>query len=222
MLYKQFPNVTMNEKFIPVLGDIANIAKNEKENRFRLRYFIDLALQNKDYDIFIQQLGQVTIVDILSIEGLVEFEKFIPDKIDRHDHGGGFPMGNIIPGSLALNESTKECIERRKEAIKVLGINYISQYIPLMIKSVDDWCKTVKRNEAMDLSLEVSKIVFRIISKILFGTDVDELLSIPYSSPKTGKTTLMNLEEFYFQYTKDEFDGYLDPKGWFFSFSSSI
>ena len=82
-----------------------------------------------------------------------------------------------------------------------------------MIETTDEWTKNVKRNERIDLSFEVTKIVMKVIAKILFGTDVDNIPQIPYSNPKTGQTTNLSLEEFYFQYTRNEFDGYSDPKG---------
>ena len=190
----------------------------KKESIFRAQYYRDLSLNNQNYDFYISQQGASTIFDVLSTEALNEFEKLVPFKIDRHNHYGINPIGNIVPHSFLLLETTKEWVERRKEAMKSIGINHISRYIPLMIEATDEWAKSVKKNEEIDLSLECSKIIFAVIAKILFGKDVDNMLPIPYISPKTGKTTYLSPWDFYFQYGKDEFDGYTNPKGCFFPF----
>ena len=201
----------MNKKFNPMLGDISDVLQNEKENKFRLLYFISLALENKDYDFYLNQIWDMTIINILSEEAMNQFENLIPNHIDRHNHFG-LPVKNILDNSLAVTESTQKCNDRRKEAIKTIGINHISRYIPLMIETVDEWAKNVKRNQKIDLSLEITKIVFKVISKILFGTDLDKMPPIQYKSPKTGEISSMNMDEFYFRYTRDEFDGLSNPK----------
>ena len=216
--YKNWPNVAMTEKFYPMLGDIVIIVQNEKENKHKMIHYVELALKDKDYDLNITQMGDLTQIDVLSPKALTELEKLIPEKIDRHHNGDGFPLGNILPRSLVVTESTQEWLERRSEESRILGINCISQHIPLMIETTDEWAKTVNRNQRINISLEVSRIVIRVITKILFGDDVDTIPLIPYISHETGETKNMILEEFYFQYTRDEFNGYISPKGKIFPF----
>ena len=81
-----------------------------------------------------------------------------------------------------------------------------------MIETVDKWSKNVKRDQRIDLSLEVTKIVFKIIAKILFGTDLDNMPPIQYKSPKTGENLNLDMGEFFLQYSRDEFEGSLNPK----------
>ena len=177
-----------------------------------------MAIQDNHFDFYVFQQGANTFVNVLSIKALSEFELLLPEKIDRHNQKGGFPVGKIVNGSFAISESTKEFHERRKEASKAIGINHISQYIPLMIETTDEWIKTVKRNEKIDLSFEIMKIVFKFITKMLFGSDVDQMKPIPYISPKTGELEDFSLEKFYLTYPRDEFDGYISLKGIFFPF----
>ena len=87
-----------------------------------------------------------------------------------------------------------------------------------MLEVVDEWITTVKKDERVNLTLEITKIVFKIITKILFGTDVDKMKPIPYLSPKSGKYVNLTLEEFYTTYPKDEFDGFLSLKWMVFPF----
>ena len=80
------------------------------------------------------------------------------------------------------------------------------------IQTVDEWAKNVKRNIRMDLTLELTKIVFKVIAKILFGTDLDNMPPIQYKSPKTGEILNLDMDEFFLQYSRDEFNGALNPK----------
>lgn len=216
--YSKYSNVSMNERYYPVVGDLACVLQNQNANKFRFQFFIDMALQDHKYDFYVFQQGANTFVNVLSIEALSEFELLVPTKIDRHSQKGGFPVGKIVHGSFVISESTKEFQQRRKEAAKAIGINHISKYIPLMLETTDEWIKSVKRNETLDLSFEMMKIVFKFITKMLFGTDVDQMKPIPYISPKTGKLEDMSLEKFYLTYPRDEFDGYLSFKGIFAPF----
>ena len=180
--------------------------------------FRDIAKINKVYDFYVFQQGPHTIVNVLSTEALAEFERLVPTKIDRYNQYGQFPVGNIVRGSLGQSATSKEFLVRRKEAAKAIGINHVSQYIPLMLDVADEWIKTVKKDERIDLTIEITKIVFKIITKILFGTDVDKIKSIPYLSPKTGKYVNLTLEEFLSTYPHDEFYGFLSVKWMIFPF----
>ena len=104
-------------------------------------------------------------------------------------------------------------MKENKELVKIIGTNHISRYIPLMIDATDKCLKSIKRDEQINISFEVTKIIFRIIAKIIFGADVDWMPPIQYTSPKTGETSKLPLEEFYFRYAQDEFDGYMSSKG---------
>ena len=111
--YKQYANVAMNKTFNLISGDLTDIMKNESQNKNRMQNYIELALQNKELDFYVTQFGPWTIFDVLSAQALNEMERLIPSKIDRHDHQGGFPIGNITRGSLVLDETTQDLIERK-------------------------------------------------------------------------------------------------------------
>ena len=187
----------MNEKFYPMVGDIVKVVQNEKENKHRFRHYNDLALENKNYDFNISQQGPLTAIDIVSPEALTEFEKLIPERIDRHPNGDGIPFANIAPEWEGLLECTKDNMERRKELMKTMGVNKISQYIPLMIETADKWAKTVKINQNTDLTFELSKLNFTVMAKILFGTDVDDMPPVEYISYQTGERKDLPISEFY-------------------------
>ena len=91
-----------------------------------------------------------------------------------------------------------------------------------MIETTDEWAKSVKRNDLIQISLESAKIVFRVFSKIILGSDVENIPPILYTSPTTGETQNLPLVEFYFRYLKDEFDASFNPKGAIFPFLESF
>lgn len=132
--------------------------------------------------------------------------------MDRADQADA-PAGLIAPLSFAVIESTANWNERRKYILKIIGINYSSRYIPLMIDIVDNWAKNVKKNELIDLSFEISRITFRIFSKILFGRDIEKFENIVYKSPDDGSLTELSFEDCYFRYTKDTLAGFHSVKG---------
>jgi len=59
--------------------------------------------------------------------------------------------------------------------MKTVGINFASQYIPLMNQAVDEWILEIEINKELDFSFEMSKITFKVITKILFGKDIDKM-----------------------------------------------
>ena len=215
--YSKYPNVNMAKKFYPFLGDIAEIVEYQKQNKFILYNSIETVIENPNYDIKLVQFGPDTTFDMLTVKALKEFESLIPNKIDRFDHKN-FPADNISPNSFGVARSNKDWDIRRKTILKTMGINFASQYIPMMMKTVDDWSKEVKFNVSLDLSKEMGIITFRIITKILFGNDIDMLGKVKYISPSDHKEEHLILEEFYSKISRDQFIAYLSPKGKIFSF----
>ena len=214
--YMKYPNVSVREKFYPLLGDVATFVKNERENKYRMQGHIDIALTKSNIDIKLVQSGPVTIFDITSPKAWNEFEKLIPEKFDRFDHYK-FLVGNIAPNSIVLMQSNKRWDERRKAILKTIGINFASKYIPMMIKIVDEWIDEVSIGADLDLSFELNKITFRIITKILFGRDIDKMDKCVYISPIDRTKQTLSFEECYFRYSKNEFDSHFSVIGKIFS-----
>ena len=133
-----------------------------------------------------------------------ELNKMIPEKIDSSESSHAV-LGKIVPKSLGVLPSNKNWDERRKLATKTVGIGFASKYIPLMIQTVDNWAKNVKIGEKIDFTLELNRITFNIITKILFGRDIDKMEKWEYTSPHDGSVTLLNFDDAYFKYINDEF-----------------
>jgi len=119
---------------------------------------------------------------VLSLKALEEFVKLCPNKIDRYT-SENYPIWYIIRDSLLLIPSTKNWQERRRTATKLIGINNISAYIPMMIKSCDDILninatdmeerKRITTPEGdLNLTVLIKRMSFKIICTILFGRDI--------------------------------------------------
>ena len=95
--------------------------------------------------------------------------------------------------------------------MKTIGINHASKFIPMMIEVADEWIANVKKNETIDLTIEMKRITFRVISKILFGTDIDKMEETTYINPYNGEILQLSFEDLYFKYSKDEMESFYLP-----------
>ena len=177
--YKGFKNVGIQKTYAPVLGDFWTIHNNLKENKFVFQQFIDIPMSKPDTEFYVSQLGQITVFEITNVQSLDEFEQQVPSKIDRYSHKGD-PLGNLGEGSFGLLETDWQWKERKSTAMRTIGVNQISKFIPMIIESVDEWLSVVKKHERLNLTFEMKRITFKVISKILFGSDFDKIEKTNY------------------------------------------
>ena len=218
MKYRSYKNVQMTQKYYPFLGDVALITNNVKEKKGKFHHFIEEALQNKGIDLRVNQLASFSIFDVCSVKALDQFEKLVPSKIDR-SVTFGFPLHNIIGGSLGASFSDEKWTKRRKEMTKHIGINFCSKHIPMMIKTIDKNIEESPLNEEISLTSLLTNTTFDIITKIFFGQDITEKMDkIEYQDPSTGKKSMLKFQEFYPKVAIDQFEGFYNPIGKFFPF----
>ena len=219
--YGKYPNVHMTKTFIPLLGDISLMLQNDKEKKSKFHHFIDESLESKGYDIRLVVVGSYIFLDLCSIKALDEAEKLIPSKIDR-DEAIGLPLADVIGGSFALSQTDEKWTQRRKEMSKLIGINYCSRHIPMMIETLEKNLDACPLDEEIDLTKIASKITFEVITKIFFGKDVTEAMGeMEYVCPSTGQKSMMKFQEFYEKTAASTLDTFINPKGKIFSFLAS-
>ena len=68
---------------------------------------------------------------------------------------------------------------------------------------VDDWIKNLEIGE-INFTNELNKITFRVITKILFGNDIDKMNKCLYISPVDGSEHHLNFEDCFLRYIRDE------------------
>ena len=103
---------------------------------------------------------------------------------------------------------------RRKEMTKIIGMNFCSKHIPMMIETMDKHLEVRPLNEEIDLTELLTVVAFDIIAKIFFGQDIiDNMDKMEYICPHTGKKSMLKFQEFYPKTVHDEIQGFLNPKG---------
>ena len=213
-LYKKYPNVMMTSKFYPLLGDVKLIQQNVSSGKGSFYHFYEEALEHAEkIDIRLTQIGPVTRLEACSIKALKEFEKLVPYKLDRRSKGLS-PTTRLFTGSFALRNSDKSWLNRRTAVIKLLGNNKCSEYIKMINQTIDNQIDLVKEGEKINFGNFLSNTTFMIISKILFGSDIEE--NMPkgtYTDPKTKKEELLPFKDLFMKTARNEFEAFVSPFG---------
>ena len=82
--YSKYPNVTMTEKYYPMLGEIKLLNENSAQNKPVLHhYYKDSNKKGDKIDLRLTQFGAFHRIEAISPKAIDEFEKLIPHKIDR-------------------------------------------------------------------------------------------------------------------------------------------
>ena len=109
-------------------------------------------------------------------------------------HSTYFPLWYGTRGSFLLTKSDDYFRSRRTNSIKMLSLNAISEYVPIMLESCDEVLQKWKVGQPINFSFQNKEIAFNVICKILFGSDAfraDELIEYtPLDTYQTQKMTL--------------------------------
>ena len=135
--YMKFKNIYIPEKFVPMAGDVALVEENHTNGRNKIQHFFETADKLKNTDMRLVQYGDMSILGMCSVKAVEQLEALIPSKVDIYNHHE-FPIANIAPGLFIFNRTNDDTLNRRKTLMKLLGFNKVSQYIPVMITTVDD------------------------------------------------------------------------------------
>ena len=107
-------------------------------------------------------------------------------------------IGQICPGSFTQLKTNKEWQERRQAFFRLMGINFMSRFIPMIISKFEERSKTWKIGEFMNFYKEASSITFNIIVTILFGEKIHTkfgTLNFKSKSKTVGEE--LNLQNFF-------------------------
>ena len=135
-----------------------------------------MAVERTNLDLYLIQVGSKNELYPASVKALKEFEALVPHKIDRYADQI-MPIQHVCGPCFGLTRSNKSWEERRGVIMKIVGINFASQYISMMIKNTDDWAKQLPIGEEIDLSFEISKLTFGIT--ISFKDELNSKISKP-------------------------------------------
>ena len=212
--YSKYPNISMADKFYPMLGDVKLIQQNVTNGKAGFHHFIEEAIEKgEEIDIRLTQMGPVTRFEPCSIKAFKEFEKLVPDKLDRKDKGLA-PTTRLFNGSVALRNSDESWHNRRIAITKLLGINKCSEYIKMMNQTIDTQIDLLKEGDQINFGDLLASITFMIISKILFGSDIeDDMPRATYIDPKTKIKESVSFKDLFLRTCKNEFEAFTSPVG---------
>ena len=80
-------------------------------------------------------------------------------------HSTYFPLWYGTRGSFLLTKSDDYFRSRRTNSIKVLSLNAISEYVPLMLESCDEVLKKWEIGEPINFSFQNKEIAFNIYAR---------------------------------------------------------
>ena len=139
--YKNHPNIKVNDKFNPLLGDTKMFFEDMKNGSVfyhSYRFYSNL-IKEKDITLFF--LGVNPLFQMRTPKAIKELEKLIPSKVDREADKIGFSKFNSK--GFSHIKSTATYLERKKTYMRLLSIHSSSKYIPNILLSVkanvDNW-----------------------------------------------------------------------------------
>jgi len=225
--FSKYQNVAMTKKFYPVLGDLAEIKQRMDSGVYNFYNLIDITLEGGK-DMKLTFIGHRMMIDLLSIDAMEQMIKLCPKSIDRYS-SENFPIWYVVRNSLLLIPSTKNWQMRRKTTTKLIGINNISSYIPMMIKCVDHVLEQHDKNldseivgtpsDDTNLTVLMKRISFKIICIILFGQDIHDFeKKVDYVDCMSGEVTSVTFETLLCKLAKDIASHLTSVKGNLFPF----
>lgn len=171
--YKQYKNVYVSDKFIPLLGDAQKGLKYQREGKARVYYKVELALNQEGYDMKVFTAGNMVFIGMMSERAFKEFIQKVPQYIDRRN-ADLIGIGKLASNSMVFRRSSIDWKHRREGFLKHMGINFSSKYIPTMIDACSERFSKLEKGNKYDILKLFNKISFKVITVMLFGKDVNE------------------------------------------------
>ena len=215
--YSKYPNVYMTPKFYPFLGDIAVFLDNMKQNKFAAEHYRTHGF-NKVGDVQFALIGNKEFYLMSSLKAIQEFYDKIPMDIDRGQIMQDSISKITLTNGLETKVSNQNWKIRRTTFTKKIAINHSSKYIPIMVEQIKNFKDNVKIGSVVDFSAEAPQIMFFIISKILFGKDLNQVFSSVDYISHDGSVQKVTLGMFFGKLMKDLLDSFMNPIGTFFPF----
>lgn len=209
--YRKYKNVYTSPTFIPVLGDFFLYAKNMFEGKAYYAHLDKKTEEMKDCDLELIFEGPKSCIQIVSHNAHKEFDQLMPHFVDRIPEVSS--VGQMMPRAIGNNKTNEDFLFRKRTFLKLLSFNRTSPYIPMMIAGLDQLtCKWVENDKMVNVIYEMFKQNFAVLTKILLGTDTEEIMKrkYPYKNPDDTFDMLNTCD--FFHKTSDAFiDQYLNP-----------
>ena len=194
--FKKFKDVWVSQKFIPLYGDFKRLKEDYMDKgRFAGSILKDICLEHPDKKAYFIILGMDDFLYIRDPALLSEFQKLVPDVIDREpiDTKSFGRVGGT--GGFGQEKTNDYLIKRRETLIKTIGINFSSRFIPIFLKHCKQEISSFKVGDTVDMSELANTIAFEVICEILFGEDIRHKLDLANYTDANGKIEQVRLYE---------------------------
>ena len=192
----------MSKRFSPFTGERYLVAEWEKENKYRLWYAMQTALDYPDCNIRIIFSGPNPIYLLYSPQALEEFLPLVPTKVDRWGHQIKH-FGRMAAGAVDQIKSSKNWKSRRDTILHTIGINMASRYLPLMIDTLDQASEEWQVGQWINFTNEMTSITFDVITKILFGRDIRSKIGCIDYVKMNGEVVKLDLMHYFHELVED-------------------
>ena len=131
----------------------------------------------KEHDFVLLQLG-IPVMHAVTPEAVEEAIQKVPLYIDRNSESR--VLNWLAPRSAFFNRSSSDWKRKRENASRTIQFNKASRHVPLMFEEATTAAATWTTQPQVELKSAISDITFSVISKILFGKDLDLERTYPY------------------------------------------
>ena len=177
-------------------GDMPESFAGLKEDKRHIftRFEEAILKATEKYDMFLQTIGSMVMINLCSVEALDEFKNALPHSIDRAD-STKYSLGKCFQESFLFLRSSEHQHKRRKYAMSKIGIQQVSKKIPLILKSLEQRFSTVKEGDRIDISTALDEVSMCVITKTLFGEDAEDQAYFVNYERLNGTTVQLSLFE---------------------------
>ena len=135
--FQRYPNVYVTPRYIPMKGDIGMVLQGLNEEHGNFFWSFEKQVQaNKNYDLVLMSVGPLQLIVPSSMQAVNEMLEKVPHIIDRSTFER-YPLGQQMPSSYPFLKSSKDHSHRRKATSDLLGLNFASRKIPLILRTAD-------------------------------------------------------------------------------------
>ena len=177
--FQKYPNVWTNHSPSLLAGDwpLFNQRYISKGTSF-LDVWGDAFLENPRNDFVFTSVALFTRLFPSSPEAINETLKVIPNQVDR---GIGIKdVARVFPTSIFWHQSNQNWKCKREAIGRAIQFNKASQYKQLMLETVRERASSWSSRGPIEFMKEATHLTFDVITKIIFGRDIDLGTTVPY------------------------------------------
>jgi cytochrome P450 len=160
---------------VPLFGDIMKFKEDIDAGNAFYHHLRKDGDKFKKYDMSMAFDRYTPRFCLISHEAHKAYDELTPTVLDRAEMPIYFK--NLSEHTIAEMKTNKQLLIRRKKIMELLGFNSLSNYIPLMIKCLQDMMKKLKtqeKKEKVNLTSYFYIYVYEFMTELFFGKNSDK------------------------------------------------